>query len=68
MTQRWMLTSQRDIDEGEGQTCPDNVDTQQPHRFVLRCQGGGTYSADDIAMPCPCGKPLAALVRGELEG
>lgn len=66
MTQRWMLTSEREFDEGQGVICPDQI--TGPSAFVLRCQGGGAYSADEISTPCPCGKPLAAIVRGELAG
>lgn len=62
MTQRWMLTTRRDFDEGDGQTCPDRIDRPAP--FVLRCEGGGEYSADEISTPCACGQPCRAIVRG----
>lgn len=62
MTNRWMLSNLHDYNEGDGQTCPDRIDG--PSVFLLRCEGGGAYSADEISSPCPCGKPCRAIVRG----
>lgn len=62
MTQRWMLTSERDYDEGQGVICPDQI--TGPSVYVLRCEGGAQYSADSLSTPCGCGKPCAAVVKG----
>jgi hypothetical protein len=54
------LASRDEFDAGNGRECPDVDGPRQ--RFVLRCQGGGTYSAETLNTLCPCGKPSAAIV------